>query len=126
MNAANSAKVNVPVGAPAATASSTPWALYLMIGSGLGFAVWFIAVMSVGIPSGNIATFGSKNALSKIGMAPFIGVGTAFLVATYFYMRSARSASQFIPLMVIPMISLFFSILALYFSLFQVTNRTSV
>lgn len=132
MSAANSAKLNMAATATGQTAAvavgsaSSSFPLYVMIGTGIGFTVWFILVMSIGIPSQNIATFGSKNALSRIGIIPFLLTGGVFLVATYFYMRAARSASQFIPLMIIPLLSLLFSILALYFSLFQVTNRTSV
>lgn len=98
--------------------------LWVMIGAGVGFLSWFGLVIWKGLPSQNIATFGSKNDMSKIGIIPFFICGLVFLLAAYFYMQSARRASQFIPLLLVPLFSLFFSILALYFSLFQVTVRT--
>jgi hypothetical protein len=109
----------------AAQPSGTPkLPLFVMIGAGVGFLAWFALVIWKGVPSSNIATFGSKNDMSKIGILPFLICGVIFLGAAFWYMQSARNASQFLPLLLVPLLSLFFSILALYFSLFQVTIRT--
>lgn len=108
-----------------ATPQATPVSLFIMVGAGVGFLIWFAILMGIGLPTSNGATFETKRQSVLIGIVPALLFGSTLVLASFFYMKSASKAQQFIPLLIIPALSLACGVLALYFSLYQVTNLTT-
>lgn len=95
--------------------------LAIMLGCGAAFLVWMLALLfSQGLPSANTATLTSRNKMVSLTVAPvFTILAVASVAAGFYYSTSAET--KLYPLLLVPMLSLLLSVLAMYFSLFQIT-----
>lgn len=100
---------------------SLPPSLALMLGPGLAFLVWILVLIyTQELPSGNTATNTSRNKNVMVNIAPILILLAIATVGGGFFMNQSSSVSKYTPLLLIPMVSLLMSVLALYFSFFQI------
>ncbi len=95
--------------------------LAIMLGCGAAFFIWLLSLLfSQGLPSSNTATATSRNKMVYTTVAPVLVLLAVFSIAVGFYYTTTAETKLY-PLLLVPMLSLFLSILAVYFSLFQIT-----
>jgi hypothetical protein len=107
-----------------AAESSSVIPLILMAGSGLGFLIYYCYLIFQGIPSSRTEVYFSRNSRIYQSLVPVILVPMLFTVGAAWWVFTTRSQFKLLPIILTPFISLVFSILAMYFSQFQVTIAT--
>jgi hypothetical protein len=95
-----------------------------MVFSGIGFFIFICILVFQGMPSSRTETNTSKSDIVYQYVFPILVLISIFCMACSSWVYISRSQNKLMPLLMIPLFSFAVSMLALYFSMFQITIST--
>jgi hypothetical protein len=95
-----------------------------MVFSGIGFFIFIVILLFQGIPTSRTETYTSKTNIVYDYVFPVLILVTIFCIASSAWVYTSKTQYKLLPLLITPFISFAVSMLALYFSMFQITIST--
>lgn len=95
-----------------------------MVFSGIGFFIFIVMLLFQGIPTSRTETYTSKADIVYQYVFPVLILVSIFCIASSAWVYTSKTQNKLLPLLLTPFLSFCVSMLALYFSMFQITIST--